>query len=103
MLASKGTVCYIEIEGWSAVHGFPSPQKPLLCKERIGLLPTSRGFLIRGGRLVMTRDEEKILKVAKEVVVKFIEIGRVSPTQFEGVFQSVFRTIKSSVSFNEPE
>ena len=51
----------------------------------------------------MTRDEEKILKVAKEVVVKFIEIGRVSPTQFDGVFQSVFRAIKSSVSFNESE
>jgi len=51
----------------------------------------------------MTRDEERILKIAKEVVVKFIEIGRVSPTQFDGVFQSVFRTIKSSVSFNESE
>ena len=48
-------------------------------------------------------DEEKILKIAKEVVVKFIEIGRVSPTQFEGVFQSVFRTIKSSVSSDESE
>ena len=51
----------------------------------------------------MTRDEEKILKVAKEVVVKFIEIGRVSPTQFDGVFQSVFRAIKSSVIPNESE
>ena len=49
----------------------------------------------------MTRDEEKILKIAKEVVVKFIEIGRVSPTQFDGVFQSVFNTLKSSVSSNE--
>ncbi|MBW2580920.1 MAG: hypothetical protein JRC67_02685 [Deltaproteobacteria bacterium] len=49
----------------------------------------------------MTRDEERILKIAKEVVVKFIEIGRVSPTQFEGVFQSVFRTIKSNVSSDE--
>ena len=51
----------------------------------------------------MTRDEEKILKVAKEVVVKFIEIGRVSPTQFDSVFQSVFRTIKSSVSLSESD
>jgi len=46
----------------------------------------------------MTRDEERILKVAKEIVVKFIEIGRVSPTQFDGVFRSVFSTIKSNVS-----
>jgi len=51
----------------------------------------------------MTKDEEKILKVAKEVVVKFIEIGRVSPTQFDSVFQSVFRTIKSSVSLSESD
>ena len=45
--------------------------------------------------------EEKILKITKEVVVKFIEIGRVSPTQFDGVFQSVFRTIKSSLSSDD--
>jgi len=78
--------------------------RSLCCvKKEIGLLPTSRGFLIPGGRKIMTRDEEKILKVAKEVVVKFIEIGRVSPTQFDGVFQSVFRTIKSSVSSDESE
>ena len=51
----------------------------------------------------MTKDEEKILKIAKEVVVKFIEIGRVSPTQFDSVFQSVFRTIKSSVSLSESD
>jgi hypothetical protein len=25
---------------------FPSPQKPLLRKEKTGLLPTSRGFLV---------------------------------------------------------
>ncbi len=49
----------------------------------------------------MTQDEEKILKIAKEVVVKFIEIGRVSPTQFDGVFQNVCRTIKASVSFDD--
>lgn len=51
----------------------------------------------------MTRDEERILKIAKEVVVKFIEIGRVSPTQFDGVFKSVFGTIKSSLSSDESD
>ena len=58
---------------------------------------------MQGGVPTMTRDEEKILKIAKEVVVKFIEIGRVSPTQFDGVFKSVFSTIKSSVSSDESE
>jgi hypothetical protein len=45
-LASGHALWYIESEGWSAVHGFPSPQKPLLSKEKTGLLPTSRGFLV---------------------------------------------------------
>ena len=45
-LASGHSLWYIESEGWSAVHGFPSPQKPLLRKEKTGLLPTSRGFLV---------------------------------------------------------
>jgi hypothetical protein len=47
---------------------------------------------------IMTQDEEKILKVTKEIVVKFIEVGRVSPTQFDGFFQSVFQAVKSTVS-----
>jgi hypothetical protein len=55
-----------------------------------------------GGVTTMTQDEEKILKVTKEIVVKFIEIGRVSPTQFDGFFQSIFRTVKSCVSREEP-
>ena len=51
----------------------------------------------------MTKDEEKILKITKEILVKFIEIGRVSPTQFDGVFQSVFRSVKSTVSPDESD
>ncbi len=46
----------------------------------------------------MTQDEEKILKVTKEIVVKFIEVGRVSPTQFGGLFQSVFQAVTAAVS-----
>jgi len=49
----------------------------------------------------MTQDEEKILKVTKEIVVKFIEVGRVSPTQFDGFFQSVFQAVESTVSSDE--
>jgi len=56
-----------------------------------------------GGTCTMTREEEKILKVTKEIVVKFIEIGRISPTQFDSFFKSVFRTIRASVSSEETE
>ena len=47
------------------------------------------------------KTDELILKTAKEIVVKFIEMGRVSPTQLDGVFQSVFQTVKSSISTDE--
>ena len=51
----------------------------------------------------MTKDEERILGITKEILVKFIEIGRVSPTQFDSVFQGVFQTIKSSISLDESD
>jgi len=45
----------------------------------------------------MQPDDEKILKVTKEIVVKFIELGRVSPTNFDENFRKVYRTIKTTV------
>ena len=45
----------------------------------------------------MNVDDEKILKVAKEVLVKFIEMGTVSPTNFDEKFRSIYWTIKDTV------
>jgi hypothetical protein len=45
----------------------------------------------------MNADEEKILKVAKEVLVKFIEMGTVSPTNFDEKFRSIYWTIRDTV------
>jgi len=45
----------------------------------------------------MNADDEKILKVAKEVLVKFIEVGTVSPANFDEKFRSVYRTIKDTI------
>ena len=45
----------------------------------------------------MNPDDEKILKMAKEILVKFIELGRVSPTNFDENFRSIFWTIKNTV------
>lgn len=45
----------------------------------------------------MNADEERILKVAKEILVKFIEMGTVSPTNFDEKFRSVYWTIKDTV------
>ena len=41
--------------------------------------------------------EEKILQVSKEIIVKFIEVGRVSPTTFPETFKSIYRAIKKTV------
>lgn len=50
------------------------------------------------GRDLELREEEMILKVTKEIVVKFIEMGRVTPTSFEEVFELVYRTVTSAKS-----
>ncbi len=42
-------------------------------------------------------SDEQILKVTKEIVVKFIEVGRVTPTSFNDTFTQVFNTVKKNV------
>ena len=46
----------------------------------------------------MASQDEQILKTTKEIVVKFIEAGRVSPSGFSEIFQNVYRTVKETVS-----
>jgi len=45
----------------------------------------------------MKKLDEQVLKVTKEIVAKFIEVGRVSPTTFDEIFKSVYKTIKESI------
>lgn len=45
----------------------------------------------------MTKEEELVIKVTKEIVVKFIEIGRLSPTSFDDVWNQVHRAVAASV------
>ncbi|XOF32400.1 MAG: hypothetical protein ACL93V_10155 [Candidatus Electrothrix sp. YB6] len=40
--------------------------------------------------------DEAILKVTKEIIVKFIEMGRVTPGSFEEHYERVFNTVKRS-------
>ena len=49
--------------------------------------------------------DEQILKSAKEIVVKFIEAGRLSPTGFDETFKNIYYTIKEAVqgSREKPE
>ncbi len=42
-------------------------------------------------------SDETLLKVAKEIVIKFIEVGRLTPTTFEPTFDKIYTTIKETV------
>jgi hypothetical protein len=44
------------------------------------------------------RETELVLKVTKEIVVKFIEMGRATPASFEEVFAEVHRTVAAAVA-----
>ncbi len=41
---------------------------------------------------------ETVLKVTKEIVIKFIETGRITPTTFNTTFKSVYKTIYETVN-----
>jgi hypothetical protein len=41
--------------------------------------------------------EEQILRASKEIVVKFIEVGRLSPTNFAETFKVVYQAIEETV------
>ena len=41
--------------------------------------------------------DEAIFKVAKEIVVKFIEVGRLTPATFEDTFDQVYKAIERTV------
>ncbi|MEW6260875.1 MAG: hypothetical protein AB1547_13360 [Thermodesulfobacteriota bacterium] len=47
---------------------------------------------------MMGSMEEQVLKTAKEIVVKFIETGRVSPSGFPEAFRSVYQAVYETVA-----
>ncbi|MBW2656590.1 MAG: conjugal transfer protein TraB [Deltaproteobacteria bacterium] len=55
----------------------------------------------------MANIDEQILRATKEIVVKFIENGRISPTGFHETFESIYHTVdktaKASIKAPQPE
>ena len=45
--------------------------------------------------------DEQILRATKEIVVKFIEAGRISPTGFHETFKDIYNTVENAVKKNE--
>ncbi|UCE52413.1 MAG: conjugal transfer protein TraB [Desulfobacterales bacterium] len=54
----------------------------------------------------MASIDEQILRATKEIVVKFIEGGRISPAGFDdafrGIYQTVEETVKASTNKSDP-
>ena len=55
----------------------------------------------------MANIDEQILRATKEIVVKFIENGRISPSGFHETFESIYNTVekttKASIKASKPE
>ena len=56
--------------------------------------------------IFMDKTDENILRVTKEIIVKFIEMGRLSPSNihesFKDVYSTVNDTVKAKVSRKAP-
>ena len=46
----------------------------------------------------MDSTQKQALQVTKEIVVKFIEIGRISPNNFDQFFASIYREVLRTIS-----
>lgn len=51
----------------------------------------------------MDKVDEQILKAAKEIVVKFIETGRVSPAAFPEIFRTIYFSVEEMVKGPGPD
>jgi len=49
------------------------------------------------GREACPVSDDAIFKVTKEIVVKFIEVGRLTPANFEETYNQVYATVRKSV------
>jgi hypothetical protein len=47
------------------------------------------------------KEQKQALQVAKEIVVKFIEVGRVTPTNFAEIFPQVYLEVLRAVELGE--
>jgi hypothetical protein len=46
----------------------------------------------------MKKENELVMKVTKEIVVKFIEMGQLSVSSFEKVFKEVYVTVDEALN-----
>lgn len=49
----------------------------------------------------MEKLQKQALQVTKEIVVKFIETGRISPTNFSEYFSQIYNEVLATISEDE--
>ena len=42
-------------------------------------------------------SQEALLKLSKEIAVKFIEVGRITPSTFDACFKDIYTTLESTI------
>jgi len=50
----------------------------------------------------MKKEDELVLKITKEIVVKFIEVGRLSVNSFEEVWENIYHSVSRSLKEDDP-
>jgi hypothetical protein len=50
----------------------------------------------------MKQEDELAMKVTKEIVIKFIEVGRLSANTFDEVFRQVHSTVVDTLRSSSP-
>ncbi len=58
---------------------------------------TSSAKLIKDSDKRRQITDETILKITKEITVKFIEVGRITPASFATTFQNIYTTIDTTI------
>lgn len=51
---------------------------------------------------MVDKDSKQALQVAKEITVKFIETGRVSPSNFSEIFPAIYNEVLRTISGAAP-
>ncbi len=47
------------------------------------------------------KNDDRVLKTTKEIVVKFIEVGNISPASFHDHFRNIYKTVEEAVKESE--
>jgi len=48
-----------------------------------------------------TVSADTVLKIAKEISVKFIEVGRLTPATFDATFKSIYQTTEQTGTIDD--